>query len=120
MLFDNLPIAFDEALEVIVKAWTTRERFSHDGRFWRFKNVGVELPPKQAPHPALWTGAGSPASIQRAAERGHNLILDQFASAEMLCERIARESVRSSPWSIFVAPTPDRESSAAQRTSIDK
>jgi probable F420-dependent oxidoreductase len=80
---------FDEALEVILKAWTTRERFSHEGRFWRFKNIVVEPPPRQAPHPPLWTGAGSPASIQRAAKRGHNLILDQFASAEMLCERIA-------------------------------
>jgi probable F420-dependent oxidoreductase len=80
---------FDEALEVILKAWTTRERFAHQGRFWRFKNVVVEPPPRQAPHPPLWTGAGSPASIKRAAERGHNLILDQFASAEMLGERIA-------------------------------
>jgi alkanesulfonate monooxygenase SsuD/methylene tetrahydromethanopterin reductase-like flavin-dependent oxidoreductase (luciferase family) len=80
---------FDEALEIILKAWTTLERFSHEGRFWRFKNVVVEPPPKQMPHPPLWTGAGSPASIRRAAERGHNLILDQFASAEILGERIA-------------------------------
>src|SRR5262249_33380328 len=79
---------FDEALEVILKAWTTRERFSHEGRFWRFKNVVVEPPPKQAPHPPLWTGAGSLASIKRAAERGHSLLLDQFASAQMLRERI--------------------------------
>ncbi len=80
---------FDEALEIIVKAWTTRERFSHEGRFWRFKNVVVEPAPKQVPHPPLWTGAGSPASIKRTAERGHNLILDQFASAEILREHIA-------------------------------
>jgi alkanesulfonate monooxygenase SsuD/methylene tetrahydromethanopterin reductase-like flavin-dependent oxidoreductase (luciferase family) len=80
---------FDEALEVILKAWTTRERFSHEGRFWRFKNVVVEPPPRQAPHPPLWAGAGSPASIQRAAERGHNLILDQFAPGDVLGERIA-------------------------------
>jgi alkanesulfonate monooxygenase SsuD/methylene tetrahydromethanopterin reductase-like flavin-dependent oxidoreductase (luciferase family) len=80
---------FDEALEIILKAWTTRERFSHEGRYWRFKNVVVEPPPKQAPHPPLWTGAASVTSIQRAAQRGHNLILDQFASAEMLSERIA-------------------------------
>src|SRR5262249_1756986 len=30
---------FDEALEILLKAWTTRERFSHEGRFWRFQNV---------------------------------------------------------------------------------
>jgi alkanesulfonate monooxygenase SsuD/methylene tetrahydromethanopterin reductase-like flavin-dependent oxidoreductase (luciferase family) len=80
---------FDEALEIILNAWTKRERFSHEGRFWRFKNVVVEPPPMQAPHPPLWTGAGSPDSIQRAAQRGLNLILDQFASTSMLRERIA-------------------------------
>jgi probable F420-dependent oxidoreductase len=80
---------FDEALEILVKSWTKRERFTHEGRFWRFKNVVVEPPPRQEPYPPLWTGAGSPASVRRAAERGHNLILDQFASAEMLGERIA-------------------------------
>src|SRR5262249_49818253 len=80
---------FDEALSIILKAWTTRERFSHEGRFWRFKNVVVEPPPKQAPHPPLWVGAGSLASIKRAANLAPKLILDQFASAEMLGERIA-------------------------------
>jgi hypothetical protein len=34
-------------------------------------------------------GRGESHSVQRAAERGHNLILDQFASAEMLGVRIA-------------------------------
>src|SRR5262245_58094826 len=80
---------FDEALEVLLKAWSTRERFSHEGRFWRFKNVVVEPPPHQAPHPPLWTAAGAEASIKRAARRGHNLILDQFASTETVGERIA-------------------------------
>lgn len=80
---------FDEGLEVILKAWTMRERFTHEGRFWNFRNIVVEPPPKQTPHPPLWVGAGSPASIKRAAAGGFNLILDQFASAEALRERIA-------------------------------
>ena len=80
---------FDEALDVMMKSWTTRERFSHHGRFWRFENIVVEPPTMQQPHPPLWTGAGSLPSIARAAKRGHNLILNQFASAEELGERIA-------------------------------
>jgi alkanesulfonate monooxygenase SsuD/methylene tetrahydromethanopterin reductase-like flavin-dependent oxidoreductase (luciferase family) len=80
---------FDEALDVLLKAWKSRDRFSHEGRFWRFKNVVVEPAPWQVPHPPLWTAAASPASIKRAARRGHNLILDQFASAEVLRKRIA-------------------------------
>src|SRR5262245_39478376 len=35
---------FAEALEIILRAWTTRARFSHHGRFWRFDDVVVEPP----------------------------------------------------------------------------
>jgi alkanesulfonate monooxygenase SsuD/methylene tetrahydromethanopterin reductase-like flavin-dependent oxidoreductase (luciferase family) len=72
----------------MTRAWTTRERFSHQSRFWKFADIVVEPPPAQRPHPPLWVAAGSEASIRRAAARGFNLILDQYASAEMLGERI--------------------------------
>jgi alkanesulfonate monooxygenase SsuD/methylene tetrahydromethanopterin reductase-like flavin-dependent oxidoreductase (luciferase family) len=80
---------FEEALTVMVKAWTSDSRWSHQGRYWRFDNVVVEPPTAQKPHPPLWMGAGSPASIDKVAERGHNLLLDQFASIEQTAERIA-------------------------------
>jgi alkanesulfonate monooxygenase SsuD/methylene tetrahydromethanopterin reductase-like flavin-dependent oxidoreductase (luciferase family) len=80
---------FEEALEVMTRAWTTRERFSHWGRFWHFEDIVVEPPPAQAPHPPLWVAAGNPHSIKRAASRGFNLILDQYASPVTLGERIA-------------------------------
>lgn len=80
---------YEEALAVMTRAWTTRERFSHNGRFWRFEDIVVEPPPAQAPHPPLWVAAGSPHSIRRAAARGFNLILDQYASPRTLGERIA-------------------------------
>src|SRR5262245_55715849 len=35
---------FDEALEIILEAWRSRDRFSREGRFWRFKNIVVEPP----------------------------------------------------------------------------
>src|SRR5215510_14465842 len=53
---------FDEAVEVIVKAFVSRERFSHRGRFWQFDDIVVEPPPAQKPHPPLWVAAGSAAS----------------------------------------------------------
>jgi alkanesulfonate monooxygenase SsuD/methylene tetrahydromethanopterin reductase-like flavin-dependent oxidoreductase (luciferase family) len=80
---------FEEALDVITKAWTSQERFSHHGRFWHYDDVIVEPPVKQKPHPPFWTGAGSAPSIRRVAERGYNLLLDQFASIELTGERIA-------------------------------
>lgn len=80
---------FDEAVDVLVRAWTTRSRFSHRGQYWRFQDVVVEPPPAQQPHPPLWVAAASLTSIRRAAARGFNLILDQYASPEQIAERIA-------------------------------
>jgi alkanesulfonate monooxygenase SsuD/methylene tetrahydromethanopterin reductase-like flavin-dependent oxidoreductase (luciferase family) len=81
---------FEEALNIIIKAWTSERRFSHHGRFWRFDDIIVEPPTAQKPHPPLWMGAGSPDSIRKVAERGYNLLLDQFASIEAIGERVAR------------------------------
>jgi alkanesulfonate monooxygenase SsuD/methylene tetrahydromethanopterin reductase-like flavin-dependent oxidoreductase (luciferase family) len=80
---------FEEALEVVRRGWTTRQRFSHKGRFWHFEDIVIEPPPAQTPHPPLWVAAGNPHSIKRAAARGFNLILDQYASPATLGERIA-------------------------------
>jgi alkanesulfonate monooxygenase SsuD/methylene tetrahydromethanopterin reductase-like flavin-dependent oxidoreductase (luciferase family) len=80
---------FEEAVEVIARAFTARERFSHRGRFWHFEDIVVEPPPAQKPHPPFWVAAASEQSIRRAAGRGFNLILDQYASTEMLAQRIA-------------------------------
>src|ERR1700757_249908 len=63
---------FEEALEVMTRAWTTRQRFSHRGRFWNFDDIVVEPPPAKNPHPPLWVAAGNPHSITKAAARGFN------------------------------------------------
>src|SRR5580693_2294262 len=79
---------FEEAVDVMTRAWTTRERWSHRGRFWHFEDIVVEPPPAQQPHPPLWVAAASEHSIRRAAARGFNLILVQYASAGTIGERI--------------------------------
>ncbi|MDO9706918.1 LLM class flavin-dependent oxidoreductase [Paracraurococcus lichenis] len=80
---------FDEAIEVIRKAWTSEERFSHHGKRWHYENMLVEPAPLQRPHPPLWLAAGSADSIRRAAREGFCLLLDQLASVEQIGERIA-------------------------------
>ena len=79
---------FEESLEVLRRAWTSRDRFSHYGRFWSFDDIIVEPAPVQSPYPPIWVAAASEASIRRAAARGYNLILDQYASIEQIAERI--------------------------------
>jgi alkanesulfonate monooxygenase SsuD/methylene tetrahydromethanopterin reductase-like flavin-dependent oxidoreductase (luciferase family) len=80
---------FNESLDVIVKSWTAKQRFSHRGKYWNFEDIIVEPPTAQKPHPPIWMGAGSPDSIRQVAARGYNLLLDQFASFEAVAERIA-------------------------------
>jgi probable F420-dependent oxidoreductase len=85
---DEATARFDEALDVIRKAWTTKGRFSYEGRWWRYDNIVVEPAPIQQPHPPFWMGAGSPDSIRRAAREGYNLLLDQIAPVDAIIERV--------------------------------
>src|SRR6185312_9606961 len=78
---------FEEAIDIITKSWVTNERWSFEGRFWQFDDLVVEPPTIQKPHPPFWQGAGHPDSIRRVAARGHNLLLDQFASIEETINR---------------------------------
>ena len=81
---------FEEAIDIITKSWTSNERFSVHGKFWQYDDIVVEPPTIQKPHPPFWQGAGHPESIRRVAARGHNLLLDQFASMD---DTIARFNV---------------------------
>ena len=84
---DEAEERFEEGLAVILKAWTSNERFSHHGKFWNFENIVVEPPTRQKPHPPIWMAAGQPDSIRKVARRGAKLLLDQFASTALTIER---------------------------------
>ncbi len=78
---------FEESIDIITKAWTSNERFSFEGKYWQFDDIVVEPPTKQKPHPPFWQGAGHAESIRKVAARGHNLLLDQFASIDETVNR---------------------------------
>src|SRR5262252_2318836 len=80
---------FDEALAVILKAWTADEPFSHRGKYWQFENIVVEPPTAQKPCPPIWMGAGSENSIRRVAAQGYSVLLGQYASPEDVARNIA-------------------------------
>jgi len=86
---DEADARFNESLDVIIKSWTSKQRFSHQGKYWKFDDIIVEPPTAQKPHPPIWMGAGSRDSIRAVAKRGYNLLLDQFASFDSVAERIA-------------------------------
>jgi alkanesulfonate monooxygenase SsuD/methylene tetrahydromethanopterin reductase-like flavin-dependent oxidoreductase (luciferase family) len=47
---------FLETLEILIKSWT-QDRFTHEGRYFQFRDVCVMPKPFQAPHPPLRVAA---------------------------------------------------------------
>ena len=58
--------SFEEAWDLIVKAWTTHEPFRWAGVHYNFDNVSVWPRPYQSPHPPLHTAGGG--SVDHAAK----------------------------------------------------
>ncbi len=87
--YEQAQARFEEALEVIIRAWTSNVRFSQNGDFWQYEDIIVEPPTSQKPHAPVWIAAGRPDSIRSVAARGWKLLLDQFASTETVGERLA-------------------------------
>jgi len=80
---------FEESVGLIRKALSSDERFSHHSKRWHFEDIIVEPPPVQRPHPPLWLAAGRPDSLRKAAADGYSLLLDQFATFDLILERLA-------------------------------
>jgi alkanesulfonate monooxygenase SsuD/methylene tetrahydromethanopterin reductase-like flavin-dependent oxidoreductase (luciferase family) len=86
---DEAQARFEEALALVLKSWTSTERFNHDGRFWSFRDVIVEPKPVQDdPHPPIWVAAGSEGSVRKAAASGQRVLMDQFGSTAVCAERV--------------------------------
>lgn len=64
---------FDEALEIIRRAWT-QDRMSFEGAHYTVPEVRVLPRPVQRPHPPLWTAAVSPDTYALAARRGLKIL----------------------------------------------
>jgi len=80
---------YRESMEIIIRAWMEKERWSYKSDRWEFNNIIVEPKPVQKPHPPIWQGAGSEESIRQAARQGYGLLLDQILSFAEVRERIA-------------------------------
>ncbi len=65
---------FEEALEVIHRAWT-QEQFSFEGKFFRIPEVSVSPRPLQKPHPPIFLVGIGPSTLSFGAKRGFPLLL---------------------------------------------
>ena len=61
---------YEEALEIMFKAWQSTERFSYHSDRWNFEDIVVEPEVVQKPYPPIWIGGQSKPAIRRAAQIG--------------------------------------------------
>jgi natural product biosynthesis luciferase-like monooxygenase protein len=64
---------FDEALQIIERAWT-RETVVFAGKHFNIEEHVVRPKPLQQPHPPIWLAAVTAPSFELAGTRGYNLL----------------------------------------------
>jgi alkanesulfonate monooxygenase SsuD/methylene tetrahydromethanopterin reductase-like flavin-dependent oxidoreductase (luciferase family) len=72
MPFERRREISEEALEIILKAWTA-DSVTHDGEFFKCIEVITTPKPYQQPHPPVWFAAHSAASFAYAARHNFNV-----------------------------------------------
>ena len=82
----DVPVAessdrFRECVDIVLAAWRN-ETLAYEGKFWRYEGIEVLPKPLQSPHPPVWLAATSPDSIQRAAEKGYDILQDPHSTAK--------------------------------------
>lgn len=61
---------FDEALQIIRRAWTEPQPFGWWGRYYEYRSISIWPRPVQQPHPPIYMSGSSPESAELAA-RNH-------------------------------------------------
>src|ERR687886_1468074 len=79
---------FEEALQLIVKAWTEPQPFGWQGRYFEYRSISIWPRPIQQPHPPIYMSGSSPESGEFAA-RNHLPLGFAFTTVPL-----AREAAR--------------------------
>jgi alkanesulfonate monooxygenase SsuD/methylene tetrahydromethanopterin reductase-like flavin-dependent oxidoreductase (luciferase family) len=83
-------VAFNESLDVLIKAWTSTESFTYNGQHVKIPHEVVVWPkPLQQPHPPLWVAGSSADTMRLAAERDLTPITTGFLGWEGLNDAAA-------------------------------
>lgn len=70
--FDRRREISEEALDVILQAWT-QDSVTYDGEYFRFDEVLTTPKPYQHPHPPVWFGCHSAASFEYSAKKNFHV-----------------------------------------------
>src|SRR5262245_16975148 len=128
--YDESRERFQESLDVILKAWTL-ERFSHAGKYFSFKDLGVVPKPYQKPHPPIWVAATTQDTFPMVGRRGFSLVTGlRGFDAEQVARHVAayraarREAGHPGPGSVYlripvyVAETAERARTEPEESTV--
>ncbi len=95
---------FEEALKLIVRAWTEPQPFGWQGRHYEFRTISIWPKPVQKPHPPIYISASSPESGDFAA-RNHISVGFAFTTVPIAKNAVAyyRRQANAHGWQ----PSPD-------------
>jgi alkanesulfonate monooxygenase SsuD/methylene tetrahydromethanopterin reductase-like flavin-dependent oxidoreductase (luciferase family) len=91
---------FEEAYDLITRAWTEPEPFVWEGKHWQFRAVSVWPRPLQQPHPPVLISGGSRESAVFAAKKRAKMGIVQLIDLENARENaeLYRESATEFGW----------------------
>ena len=90
---------FEEALQLILKAWTEPQPFGWLGRYYEYRTIAIWPRPIQQPHPPVFMSGSSPESGELAARHRLHLGL-AFTTVPLAREaaRYYREQAAAAGW----------------------
>lgn len=80
---------FEEAMSLIVRAWTEPQPFGWQGRYYEYRSISIWPRPLQEPHPPIFMSGSSPESGELAARMHVSLGL-AFTTVPLATEAVRR------------------------------
>lgn len=81
---------FDEAVDILKKAWGTDAAFSHEGPRYTYHNAYPQPRPIQTPHPPLWVATDSPDGLAACVSNDWGVLLPQGTSFDVVGQQVDR------------------------------
>ncbi len=97
---------FEEAHDLILKAWTTPEPFNWEGKFWHYRYVNVWPRCYQQPHPPVWITGSSVENVPWVAD--HQYTFACFLTPYDWTEKLVNTYKERCREKGFPEPGPDR------------
>jgi alkanesulfonate monooxygenase SsuD/methylene tetrahydromethanopterin reductase-like flavin-dependent oxidoreductase (luciferase family) len=82
--FEERHARMEEALDLILKCWTSPEPFDYEGQFYRGSGINMLPKPYQKPHPPMAMATETDDYIEFAARRGYAFFMSQYENRDTL------------------------------------